>query len=106
LTSILTVQQLRPTVTDIHDLIRNGNCVGYGRGSFVEGLLQQLGFDEKRVKAYNVDEFGDALNNRSVAVVVDEVPYIKSFLAKHCNSYMMIPISSSAGFGFVSWFLL
>ncbi|KAJ4801835.1 glutamate receptor 2.2 [Rhynchospora pubera] len=101
LSSMLTVQQLQPTVTDLHDIVRIGDHVGYGKGSFVEGLLiQQLNFEKHKIKGYNIEDWHNALDNRSVAAIVDEVPYIKSFLAKHCNSYTMIPIYKTAGFGF------
>ncbi|KAJ4746153.1 glutamate receptor 2.2 [Rhynchospora pubera] len=99
--SMLTVQHLQPTVTDLHDLILNGENVGYGKGSFVEGLLlQQLNFQKSKIKGYNVEHWHEALENRSVAAIVDEVPYIKSFLTKHCNSYTMIPLYMTAGFGY------
>ncbi|KAL0330146.1 UNVERIFIED_CONTAM: Glutamate receptor 2.9 [Sesamum radiatum] len=38
LASMLTVQQLQPTVTDVNELIRNKEYVGYQEGSFVYGL--------------------------------------------------------------------
>ncbi|KAJ4813620.1 Glutamate receptor [Rhynchospora pubera] len=105
LTSMLTVQQLQPTVTDIHDLQKNGEYVGYPRGSFVEGLLQELKFDKSRMRAYQPDEFAEALDkgsaNGGVAAIVHEIPYIKLFLAKNCKSYTMVgPIYKTAGFGF------
>ncbi|KAJ1700439.1 hypothetical protein LUZ63_000218 [Rhynchospora breviuscula] len=111
LTSMLTVQQLQPTVTDIHDLQKNGEYVGYPGGSFVEGLLQDLKFDKSRMKAYQPEEFVEALDkgsaNGGVAAIVHEIPYIKLFLAKNCKSYTMVgPIYKTAGFGFVSLLLL
>jgi ionotropic glutamate receptor len=108
---MLTVQQLQPTVTDIHDLIKNGDYVGYHRGSFVEGLLQQLGFDKTKMKAYPREEFAEALDkgsaNGGVTAIVHTIPYIKLFLAKNCKSYTMVgPIYKTAGFGFVSLTLI
>ena len=110
LSSILTVQQLQPTVTDIYDLIKNGDYVGYSRGSFVEGLLQELGFDSAKMKGYYPDEFAKALEEGSgkggVTAIVHEIPYIKLFLSKNCESYTMVgPLYKTAGFGFVSWVL-
>lgn len=107
LSSMLTVQQLRPTITDIHDIIKHGEHVGYERGSFVEGLLQELGFDRSKMRGYYPKEFAEALDrgsaNGGVAAIVHEVPYIKLFLAKNCKSYTMVgPIYKNAGFGFVS----
>ncbi|KAJ3704817.1 hypothetical protein LUZ61_008522 [Rhynchospora tenuis] len=104
LSSMLTVQQLQPTVADVHDLINNGDYVGYHRGSFVEGLLQQLNFDKSKIRSYNSDNYEEAIMkgsaNGGVAAMVDEIPYIKLFLAKHCKSYTMVEIYRSAGFGF------
>uniref|UniRef100_A0A0D9XDY6 Ionotropic glutamate receptor C-terminal domain-containing protein n=1 Tax=Leersia perrieri TaxID=77586 RepID=A0A0D9XDY6_9ORYZ len=106
LASMLTVQQLNPTVTDIHDLLRNGDYVGYHRGSYVQGFLEGLGFDKSKIKAYDTpDDFRKALSsgsdNGGIAALVHEVPYIKLFLAKHCEDYTMIgPIYKTAGFGF------
>lgn len=112
LTSMLTVQQLQPTVTDVHELIKNGEYVGYQRGSYVKGLLDELGFDKAKIRKYgNTDEFRDALSkgssNGGISALVDEIPYIKLFLAKHCEGYTMVgPIYKTAGFGYVSLTLL
>ncbi|PNT64642.1 hypothetical protein BRADI_4g30810v3 [Brachypodium distachyon] len=106
LTSMLTVQQLQPTVTDVHELLKTGECVGYHRGSYVKGLLEELGFDKSKIKAYDSPEdFHNALsrgsNNGGIAALVHEVPYIKLFLANHCKGYTMVgPIYKAAGFGY------
>ncbi|KAJ4745075.1 glutamate receptor 2.2 [Rhynchospora pubera] len=90
--------------TDINDLIKNGDYVGYEGGSFIEGLLLQHHFDKSKIRSLSLDNFAQALDkgsaNGGVAAIVDEVPYIKLFLAKHCNLYTMIPIHKSEGFGF------
>ncbi|KAJ3704043.1 hypothetical protein LUZ61_007748 [Rhynchospora tenuis] len=104
LSSMLTVQQLKPTITDIHDLVKNGDYVGYSHGSFVKDLLLQLNFDISKIRGYHNDKFDEALRNGSanggVAAIVEEIPYIKLFLAKYCNSYTTIEVYKSAGFGF------
>lgn len=107
LTSMLTVQQLQPTVTDVHELLQSGECVGYQRGSYVKGLLEELGFDRLKIKPYDPDDFHEALsrgsNNGGIAALVHEVPYIKLFLSNHCKGYTMVgPIYKAAGFGYVS----
>lgn len=108
LSSILTVQQLQPTVTDVYELLRGGEFVGYHRGSYVKGVLEELGFDRSKIKPYDTpDDFNNALsrgsNNGGIAALVHEVPYIKLFLAKHCEGYTMVgPIYKAAGFGYVS----
>ncbi|KAM3275469.1 hypothetical protein ACQJBY_044065 [Aegilops geniculata] len=106
LTSMLTIQQLQPTVTDVHELLKSGEYVGYHRGSYVKGLLEELGFDRSKIKPYNSPEdFHNALsrgsNNGGIAALVHEVPYIKLFLANHCKGYTMVgPIYKAAGFGY------
>ncbi|KAF9626536.1 hypothetical protein IFM89_034470 [Coptis chinensis] len=107
LTSMLTVQQLQPTITDISDLKKNGDYVGYLSGSFVYGLAQSMGIDSSKLRPYdNVEEFHQALSkgsrNGGVSAVIDEIPYMKLLLAKYCTKYMMVgPTHRTAGFGFV-----
>ncbi|KAF2313057.1 hypothetical protein GH714_008936 [Hevea brasiliensis] len=106
LTSLLTVQQLLPTVTDVNQLIKNGHYVGYLEGSFVLGLLKGLGFDESKLKVYSsTDEcdelFSKGSGNGGIAAAFDEVPSMKLFLAQYCSKYTMIePTFKTAGFGF------
>ncbi|XP_072981090.1 glutamate receptor 2.7-like isoform X1 [Typha angustifolia] len=107
LTSMLTVQQLQPTVTDVNELQRLGESVGYQDGSFVLGLLKRLKFDERKLRNYSTaDEYADALSkgtaNGGVAAIFDEIPYLKLFLSNHCADYTMIgPTYKTDGFGFV-----
>lgn len=107
LTSMLTVQQLQPTITEINDLIKTGQYIGYQHGSFVSSFLNSLKFDRSKFRNYSVAHYGEALSNGSlrggVAAIVDEVPYIKLFLSKNCHKYTMIgPTYRTSGFGFVS----
>ncbi|URE08206.1 hypothetical protein MUK42_04415 [Musa troglodytarum] len=72
LTSMLTVQQLQPTVSDVDQLVRDGS-----------------------------KEYHDALLNGSVAAIVDEIPYLKVFLSKYCGKFAMVgTIDKSSGLGF------
>ncbi|KAF6149049.1 hypothetical protein GIB67_018627 [Kingdonia uniflora] len=101
LTSMLTVQRLQPKA-----LSKNHECVGYQKGSFVLGLLKQLGYDESFLKVYNSpEEFDGALSNGSqkggVCAVFDEVPYLDLLLARYCGKYTMVgPTYKTDGFGF------
>lgn len=53
LSSMLTVKQLEPTVSDIETLKNNNAIVGYGKGAFVaKYLIEVLGF-----KPYNLKNF-------------------------------------------------
>ncbi|GFS44655.1 glutamate receptor 2.8 [Actinidia rufa] len=107
LTSMLTVQQLQPTVTDVNELINNGEYVGYQEGSFVPGLLKQMKFNESKLKIYaSLEECDDLLTkgsgNGGIAAAFDEIPYMKLFLSKHCSKYTMVaPTYKTDGFGFV-----
>ncbi|XP_044947621.1 glutamate receptor 2.8-like [Hordeum vulgare subsp. vulgare] len=100
--SMLTVQQLSPTVTDVHELQKNGQYVGFHQGSYVEGLLLDIGFHTSKIRPYATpDDFHTALSNGSIAAFIHEVPYIKLFLAKYSKGYTMVaPIYKSAGFAF------
>ncbi|KAL8466484.1 hypothetical protein ACS0TY_035535 [Phlomoides rotata] len=105
LTSMLTVQQLQPTITEISDLIKSGEFIGHQKGSFVSGFLNNTGFDRSKFRSYSTASYDEALSNGSrgggVAAIVDEVPYIKLFLSKNCHKYTMIgPTFKTSGFGF------
>jgi ionotropic glutamate receptor len=107
--SMLTVEKLSPTVSDIHELQKKGEYVGFRRGSYIESLLvEDIGFEVSKIRPYDKhDDFYGALSNGSknggIAALVLEVPYIKLFLAKYNKGYTMVgPIYKSAGFAFVS----
>ncbi|PQM35371.1 glutamate receptor 2.7 [Prunus yedoensis var. nudiflora] len=107
LASLLTAEQLRPTVTDIKDLIRSGDSVGYMKNSFVRELLKEIGFHESKLKAMiSMEDCDQALSKGSekggITAFVNETPNIKLFLAKYCSKYTMIgPIFKTDGFAFV-----
>ncbi|PQM35366.1 glutamate receptor 2.8 [Prunus yedoensis var. nudiflora] len=87
LTSLLTVQQLQPTFSNLSDLIKNKEYIGYINGSFVDECHEFL-------------TNGSA--NGGIAAAIDETPNMKLFLAKYCSKYTMIgPIFKTDGFGFV-----
>ncbi|OIT19159.1 PREDICTED: glutamate receptor 2.9-like [Nicotiana attenuata] len=107
LTSMLTVQQLQPTITDLNDLIKNGEYVGYQKGSFVEDILKRMKFESSKFRSYStLEDYNDALSrgskNGGVGAIVDELPYLRLFLNKYCRKYVMVgPTYKTAGFGFV-----
>ncbi|WVZ82209.1 hypothetical protein U9M48_029496, partial [Paspalum notatum var. saurae] len=106
LTSMLTVQRLQPTVTSVQDLLRNGDYVGYQRGSAVKYWLEEMGFHHKNMLGYGtVEEYAEALqrgsDNGGVSAIFDESPYLKIFLSKYCEGYTMVgPTYRLGGFGF------
>ena len=107
LTSMLTVQKLQPSVTDVTELQRRGHYIGYQEGTFIEPFLRKMGFDERKMRKYStVEQYADALSkgsaNGGVEAVFDEMPYLKLFLSQYCDGYMMQgPVYKTDGFGFV-----
>ncbi|XP_051187711.1 glutamate receptor 2.9 isoform X2 [Lolium perenne] len=102
LSSILTVEQLQPTVTNLEEIIRNGSYVGYLNDSFLPMLLKRLKIDESKVIPFDSpEEYNEALSSGRVAVIVDEIPYLKVFLKKYCRDYTMVgPTYKFDGFGY------
>ncbi|KAG6585769.1 Glutamate receptor 2.7, partial [Cucurbita argyrosperma subsp. sororia] len=104
LTSLLTVQQLQPTITNINELLMKQSSVGYLDGSFVGGLLTSVGI--KNLKSYRSLEELDKLfklggSNGGIDAAFDETPYIKLFLSKFRDEYTMVgPNYKTDGFGF------
>lgn len=107
LTTMLTVQQLQPSLTDVNQLIKNKEYVGYQRGSFVFDMLKRMNFDETRLLVYNSTEECDELfakgsGNGGISAAFDEIPYIKLLLSKYCSKYTMVgPTYKTDGFAFV-----
>ncbi|XP_055832305.1 glutamate receptor 2.8-like [Solanum dulcamara] len=107
LTSMLTLQQLQPSITDLNDLIKNGEYVGYQEGSFVKDVfLKRMNFDSSKFRSYStLEDYNNALlrgsKNGGVGAIVDELPYLRLFLNKYCRKYIMVgPTYKAAGFGF------
>ncbi|KAL8466481.1 hypothetical protein ACS0TY_035533 [Phlomoides rotata] len=98
LTSMLTVQQLQPTIKSVE-------YIGYQRGSFVGGLLKNMKYDQSKLRSIYSEEFDEALSkgsaNGGVDAIIDEFPYIRLFLSKYCHKYIMTgPTYGTSGFGF------
>ncbi|KAI4353727.1 hypothetical protein L6164_002658 [Bauhinia variegata] len=107
LSSILTLDQLKPRYPTIDRLIRDRENVGYRHGSFIRDLLKDhLHFDELRLKNYSkMEDYRNALSKGTqkggIAAMFDELPYIKVFLKKHGSKYTMAgPTYPNHGFGF------
>ncbi|KAH0466227.1 hypothetical protein IEQ34_006330 [Dendrobium chrysotoxum] len=103
LTSMLTVRQVQPSITDIQELIVNRKNVGFLQYSFVKGLLLKIGFNESQLFGYkSPEEYKDALSNGAVAAIIDEIPYLKLFLNSFCDNFTMgNRLYKTSGFGFV-----
>lgn len=57
--------------------------------------MRNLNFKDDRLKPYSSpEEYADALTrgskNGGVSAIIDEIPYIKIFLAKYPGDYVMI----------------
>ncbi|KAF4367019.1 hypothetical protein G4B88_016731 [Cannabis sativa] len=106
LTSLLTVQKLQPTINDVNQLLKNKEKVAFQKGSFIEGILKQMGFEDHQFMIYNTPEdlyqlFENGSKKNGIAAAFDETPYIKVFLAKYCSKFTMVePTFKADGFAF------
>ncbi|BAS96561.1 Os06g0190700 [Oryza sativa Japonica Group] len=108
LSSILTAKKLRPSETDLEQILFDGDYVGYQRGSFVESFLIKQGFSKRRLRPYTKkQEYAEALRkgsmNGGVSAIVDEIPYLTSFLSdrRYEKEFQMLSrIYKTPGFGF------
>ncbi|XP_037457256.1 glutamate receptor 2.9-like [Triticum dicoccoides] len=108
LSSILTAKRLRPWMTDFDQLRHSGDFVGYQDDSFVRSFLMNHNISESRLRNYTTkEEYADALwkgsNNGGVSAIVDEIPYLTSFLSdrRYGNDFRMLGcIYKTPGFGF------
>ncbi|XP_031247129.1 glutamate receptor 1.2-like [Pistacia vera] len=99
LTSMITVQQIQ--------LNSKENYIGYQTNSFiVKGVISNLNFKNSNLQPFSSpEEYANALSRGSkkggVSSIIDEIPYIKIFLAKYSADYAMIGSTSTAnGFAF------
>ncbi|KAK6159727.1 hypothetical protein DH2020_003108 [Rehmannia glutinosa] len=102
LTSILTVQQLAPSIRGIESLIASNVRIGFQVGSYAENYLsEELNIAKSRlVPLGSPEEFADALKSGRVAAVVDERPYVDLFLSNHCTFQVVGRQFTRSGWGF------
>ncbi|XP_057850922.2 glutamate receptor 3.3 isoform X1 [Cryptomeria japonica] len=107
LTSILTVEQLSPTIQGIDSLASSNLPIGYQSGSFVADYLSgEFNIAKYRLVPLNTrDSYAEALSlgpkKGGVAAVVDELPYIESFLSTRCGYTIVGSEFTKSGWGFV-----
>ena len=103
LSSLLTIQQLEPSITDLQEIKTKGQRVGYKSSAVVLEFLHRMSFVESQIRMYDSEQDLDfALSNGSIVAVFGEVPYMKLFVTKHCSRYTMVaPTHKNGGFGFV-----
>lgn len=105
LTSMLTVQQLRPAFTDVNELLERKAAIGFPKGSFALGMLKEfIPFKHNQIKEFrSLQHLAELFANGDIGAAYDEIPYLKVFIAAHCSNYTMVgPIYKTDGFGFVS----
>ena len=105
LSSMLTVKQLQPNVTDIQWLKRNNMKIGCDGDSFVRTYLE----DVEKFKPENIINISSEYNyvgafaNNSIAAAFLELPYEKAFISEYCDGYTgSTPTTRFGGLGFVS----
>lgn len=105
LSSILTIQRLKPNVSDIETLKRTNSKVGLNTHSFVVNyLVTVLGFKpENLIKIDSESDYIEAFENRSISAALLEFPYAKVFMNQYCKGYTATTLSYRfGGLGFVS----
>ncbi|KAI3955821.1 hypothetical protein MKW98_006181 [Papaver atlanticum] len=107
LTSMLTAHRLEPTVTDVYELIKNRQNVGYVEGAFVYTMLKKMGFNDANLKPYySSEDFKEAFTElrkkeERIVAAFDEAPYNRLILAKYCHKYALVgPVYKTGGFAF------
>ncbi|KAJ8629311.1 hypothetical protein MRB53_022634 [Persea americana] len=102
LTSILTVQQLSSHIKGLDSLKMGDEHIGFQVGSFAENyLIEEIGIPKSRLVALgSPEEYASALENGTVAAVVDESPYIQLFLSSHCKFKIVGQEFTKSGWGF------
>ncbi|KAI3874666.1 hypothetical protein MKW92_016005 [Papaver armeniacum] len=105
--AMLLANRFQPTFSDVNLLINDGYNVGYRNGSFIQGMLKQMGFDESNLKGYGTPEECDEAFSRKrqdggIVAAFDELPYIELLLSQYCDKYTKVgDIYPTGGFGFV-----
>ncbi|KAI3860908.1 hypothetical protein MKX03_033593 [Papaver bracteatum] len=107
--AMLLANKFEPTITaDVNHLIKNRYNVGYKNGSFIEGMLKQMGFDQSNLKGYlptpeGLDEaFSKPRQDGGIVAAFDELPYIELLQSQYCDKYTKVgDIYPTGGFGFV-----
>ncbi|KAJ7555971.1 hypothetical protein O6H91_05G063600 [Diphasiastrum complanatum] len=105
LTSILTLQQLMPTIQGFNELVASSVPIGYQAGSFVEDYLLQLHVRKERlVPLDGLANFADALHKGpkagGIGALVEELPYVQEFLSSACEFIIAGDEFTKSGWGF------
>jgi len=102
---MLTIQKLRPNVTNIEFLKANNLKIGCDGDSFVRNYLENvIKFKpENIVNVSSEDQYPGEFRSNNIAAAFLELPYEKVFLNKYCKGYTAtIRTNRFGGLGFVS----
>ena len=105
LSSMLTVQQLQPTVTNVESLIRSNSKIGFSGDPFVRKYLENvLHFKSQNIiKVSREYNYTEEFKSKHIAGAFIEIPYEKVFISKNCRGYSAFtPTNRFGGLGFVS----
>ena len=109
LSSIIIVQQQQqqtPIIRSFRDLQNSRLHIGCQEGSFtLDYLKNHYQISSDRLIEFNTDkDYVDALNSNEVAAIIDESPYIETFLTSLGCDYTVVEsnIVYFGGFSFVS----
>ncbi|CAH2051473.1 unnamed protein product [Thlaspi arvense] len=102
LTSMLTVQQLNSPIKGVDTLISSTGRIGFQVGSFAENyMVDELNIARSRlVPLGSPEEYANALQNGTVAAIVDERPYVDLFLSDYCKFAIRGQEFTRCGWGF------
>ncbi|KAI5068316.1 hypothetical protein GOP47_0016661 [Adiantum capillus-veneris] len=110
LASTLSAQQPYPSIQGFEFLLKSTAPIGYHGGSFIHNYLTMLGVKSSRLKSLDsAEKYAEALRlgpkMGGVAAIVDEQPYVESFLSTECDFTIAgDQIAFFGGFGFVSMY--
>ena len=109
LSSILAAEQPSPTIQNFVNLQKSRLKVGYQAGSFTSDyMINNLYIAADRlVPLTSEEDYDSALKSGKVAAVIDESPYIQTFLTTFGCDYSNVDtdIAYFSGFGFVSEYI-
>ncbi|KAI9096401.1 hypothetical protein K1719_026120 [Acacia pycnantha] len=104
LSSMLTVQQLQPTVTSIEWLKKNNMKIGCGGTSFMRTYLEKVEKfkPENMITITSEYNYDVSFKNKSITAAFFELPYAKIYLSTYCKGYSgSTPITRFGGLGFI-----
>lgn len=104
LTSLLTLQQLKPTVTTMEWLRISKARVGCDPEAFIcDYLTNTLNFSKEVIVGIsNTSSYGDEFRRGNIAALFLEYPYERAFFTEYCDGYVATRENYSfGGFGFV-----